>query len=56
MRLGRPTRWWPRSGAFLSRHEFRGAPKRSRLLLAIMFLLYLAGLVLLTLSFRTGAG
>lgn len=37
-------------------HEFRGAPKRSRLLLAIMFLLYLAGLVLLTLSFRTGAG
>jgi glucose uptake protein len=35
-------------------HEFRGAPKRSQVLLAVMFVLYIAGLLLLTISFRTG--
>jgi glucose uptake protein len=36
--------------------EFRGAPRRSRVLLAVMFGLYIAGLVLLAFSFKGGAG
>jgi glucose uptake protein len=36
-------------------HEFRGAPRRSHVLLAVMFVLYVAGLLLLTISFRTSA-
>jgi glucose uptake protein len=36
-------------------HEFRGAPKRSRVLLALMFVLYIAGLLLLTISFQSTA-
>jgi len=35
--------------------EFHGAPKRSKVLLALMFVLYTSGLVLLTLSFKLGA-
>ncbi len=36
-------------------HEFRGAPKRSHVLLAVMFVLYIAGLLFLTISFRMTA-
>jgi glucose uptake protein len=35
--------------------EFRGAPRRSKVLLALMFVLYTSGLLLLTLSFKSGA-
>jgi len=37
-------------------HEFRGAPRRSRVLLAFMFLLYLAGLIFLSASFEAAQG
>lgn len=39
-------------GVFVWR-EFKGAPAKSQVLLALMFLMYIAGLVLLALSFRT---
>jgi glucose uptake protein len=35
--------------------EFRGAPRKSRVLAAIMFLLYVAGLILMTSSLKSGA-
>jgi glucose uptake protein len=35
--------------------EFRGAPKKSEMLVGAMFLLYLTGLLLLTLSFKIHA-
>ncbi|MGA9055043.1 MAG: GRP family sugar transporter [Terriglobia bacterium] len=41
-------------GVFIWR-EFRGAPRRSQALLALMFALYCAGLVFQTLSFGSGA-
>lgn len=40
-------------GVFVWR-EFRGAPTKSRILLAVMFVLYLAGLIFLASSFETG--
>jgi glucose uptake protein len=42
-------------GVFIWR-EFKGAPRRSQLLLALMFALYIAGLALLVSSRRTAAG
>lgn len=41
-------------GVFIWR-EFRGAPRRSHALLALMFALYFAGLVFQTMSFQSGA-
>jgi glucose uptake protein len=41
-------------GVFVWR-EFKGAPGKSQVLLGIMFLLYIAGLLMLSLSFRSAA-